>query len=185
MGFIPVTSDPQSSALSFTTWLPSYQVWVLFTELLLCWAPGWGFSLARLALRCCIDFLSLLRVGATVQLQYMASHSFPYPGAWALGYTGFRSCDIPAQLLHGMWDPPRPGAKPLSPALASGFFTTGSPGRSKGKPFKSSFSIRSWVWPPRVPSCAGFSSWMFWGLMSWVSQWVPNPLSKFGYPLGD
>ena len=30
----------------------------------------------------------------------------------------------------GMWDPPRPGIKPMSPALAGGFLTTGPPGKS-------------------------------------------------------
>ena len=28
------------------------------------------------------------------------------------------------KLLHGLWDPPRSGIKPKSPALADGFFTT-------------------------------------------------------------
>ena len=29
-----------------------------------------------------------------------------------------------------MWDPPRPGLEPVSPALASGFLTTAPPGKS-------------------------------------------------------
>ena len=105
-------------------------------------------------------------------------------------------CSLPGSSVHGIFqervvewgaitfsrDLPRPGTKPLSPALASGFFTTGSADRSKGEPFKCSFSIRSWVLPSRVPSCVGFSSWVFWGLISWVSQWVLNPLSKSGAP---
>ena len=33
-----------------------------------------------------------------------------------------------AQLLHGMWDLPRPGLEPVSPALAGGFLTTAPPG---------------------------------------------------------
>ena len=28
------------------------------------------------------------------------------------------NCGSRAQLLHGMWDPPRPGLEPVSPALA-------------------------------------------------------------------
>ena len=35
-----------------------------------------------------------------------------------------------AQLLRGMWDLPRPGLEPLSPALEGGFLTTGPPGKS-------------------------------------------------------
>ena len=40
------------------------------------------------------------------------------------------SCGTWAQLLHGMWDLPRPGLKPVSPALAGGFLTTAPPGKS-------------------------------------------------------
>ena len=34
-----------------------------------------------------------------------------------------------AQLLRGMWDPPRPGLEPVSPAFAGGFSTTAPPGK--------------------------------------------------------
>ena len=41
------------------------------------------------------------------------------------------SCGTWAQMLHGMWDPPRPGIEPvLIPALAGGFSTTAPPGKS-------------------------------------------------------
>ena len=33
-------------------------------------------------------------------------------------------------VAHGMWDLPRPGIEPMSPALAGGFLTTGPPGKS-------------------------------------------------------
>ena len=39
------------------------------------------------------------------------------------------SCGAEAQLLHGMWDLPRPGLEPASPALAGGFPTTAPPGK--------------------------------------------------------
>ena len=39
------------------------------------------------------------------------------------------SCGTRAQLLRGMWDPPRPGLKPMSPALAGRFSTTAPPGK--------------------------------------------------------
>ena len=42
----------------------------------------------------------------------------------------FSSC-ARALLLHGMWDLPRPGLKPVSPALAGGFLTTAPPGKSQ------------------------------------------------------
>ena len=39
------------------------------------------------------------------------------------------NCGPRAQPLHGMRDPPRPGPKPMSPALAGGFLTTAAPGK--------------------------------------------------------
>ena len=44
------------------------------------------------------------------------------------------SCGSRAQLLRGMWDLPRPGVKPVSPALAGGLATTAPPGKP-GKGF--------------------------------------------------
>ena len=43
------------------------------------------------------------------------------------------SCGSWAQLLRGMWDPPRPGLEPASPALAGRFSTTGPPGKPQGR----------------------------------------------------
>ena len=45
------------------------------------------------------------------------------------------SCGSRAQSLRGMWDLPRPGLEPVSPALAGRFSTTAPP----GKPFKEIF----------------------------------------------
>ena len=45
------------------------------------------------------------------------------------------SCGSRAQLLRGMWDLPRPGLEPVSPALAGRFSTTEPP----GKPHASAF----------------------------------------------
>ena len=39
------------------------------------------------------------------------------------------NCGSWAQLLRGMWDPPRPGLEPASPALAGGLSTTAPPGK--------------------------------------------------------
>ena len=39
------------------------------------------------------------------------------------------SCGSRAQLPRGMWDPPRPGLEPVSPALAGGLPTTAPPGK--------------------------------------------------------
>ena len=39
------------------------------------------------------------------------------------------NCGSQAQPLHGMWDPPRPGLEPVSPALAGRLSTTAPPGK--------------------------------------------------------
>ena len=52
------------------------------------------------------------------------------------------SCGSWAQLLRGMWDLPRPGLEPVSPALAGRFSTTAPP----GKPSPIYFFIRSYVY---------------------------------------
>ena len=39
------------------------------------------------------------------------------------------NCGSRAQLLRGMWDPPRPGLEPVSPALAGRFSITAPPGK--------------------------------------------------------
>ena len=39
------------------------------------------------------------------------------------------SCGSRAQSLRSMWDPPRPGIEPVSPALAGRFSTTAPPGK--------------------------------------------------------
>ena len=45
------------------------------------------------------------------------------------------SCGSRAQPLRGMWDPPRPGPEPVSPALAGRFSTTAPPGKPPIFPF--------------------------------------------------
>ena len=49
-------------------------------------------------------------------------------GSWALEHR-LGSCGAQTQLLCGMWDLPRPGIEPVSPALAGGFLTTVPPGK--------------------------------------------------------
>ena len=47
------------------------------------------------------------------------------------------NCGSRAQLLRGMWDLPRPGLEPVSPALAGRFSTIAPP----GKPWQSYFQL--------------------------------------------
>ena len=49
------------------------------------------------------------------------------------------NCGSRAQLLRGMWDAPRPGLEPVSPALAGRFSTTAPPGKPHGNLFNRTF----------------------------------------------
>ena len=63
------------------------------------------------------------------------------------------NCGSRAELLRGMWDLPRPGLEPTSPALAGRFSTTAPPGKPLNAFFKS-------------PAC-----------VFWEAEWVPWSLS--------
>ena len=54
------------------------------------------------------------------------------------------SCGSRAQLLRGMWDLPRPGLEPVSPALAGRFSTTAPPGKPQGLLSCSLLSLTVW-----------------------------------------
>ena len=51
------------------------------------------------------------------------------------------SCGSRAQLLRGMWDLPRPGLEPASPALAGRFSTTAPPGKPWRTPLSMMLSV--------------------------------------------
>ena len=52
------------------------------------------------------------------------------------------NCGSRAQLLCSMWDLPRPGLEPMSPALAGRFSTTAPPGKPLQLSFKGTLSFR-------------------------------------------
>ena len=87
--------------------------------------------LAALGLHCCTwAFSSCGEWG----LLFVAVHGLLIALASLFGSTGsrhagFSSCGTQAQLLRSMWDLPRPGIEPVSPALAGGFLTTATPGK--------------------------------------------------------
>ena len=54
------------------------------------------------------------------------------------------SCGSRAQPLHGMWDLPRPGLEPVSPALAGRLSTTAPPGKPHSFLWLS--YIASYIW---------------------------------------
>ena len=88
----------------------------------------------------------LQRAGATLRCRAQASHchGFSCCGAQALRRR-FSSCGTQAQLLHSTWNLPRPGIKPMSPALASGFLPNGPPGKSSDFiPFMAVYYLHSY-----------------------------------------
>ena len=86
-----------------------------------------GYSLVK-GLRLFVEAVSLF-----------AEHGFLGPGASIVAASGVSSCSSQAldhrlnscgtRLFHSMWDLPRSGTEPVSPALAGGFFTTELPGK--------------------------------------------------------
>ena len=65
--------------------------------------------------------LIAVRRPLTIAASLVAEHRFQ---THRLSNSGSR-----AQLLRGMWDLPRPGLEPVSPALAGRFSTTAPPGK--------------------------------------------------------
>ena len=49
------------------------------------------------------------------------------------------NCGSRAQPLRGMWDLPRPGLEPMSPALAGRLSTTAPPGKPSGNIFNNNY----------------------------------------------
>ena len=92
--------------------------------------------LAVLGLRCCARAFSscgkrgplfiAVRRPLTVSASLVAEHRLQ---THRLRTRRLSSCGPRAQLLRGMWDLPRPGLEPMSPALAGRLSTTAPPGK--------------------------------------------------------
>ena len=80
------------------------------------------------------------------------------------------SCGSQAQLLRGMWDLPRPGLEPVSPALAGIFLTTAPP----GKPPHNIFDVATikiisiYLHTCWVTSCVLIKSTSYWNVITGV-----------------
>ena len=109
--------------------------------------------LAVLGLWCCISF-SLVAgrrgcsLAAGLRLLAAVASLVARHGLWGMWASGATACVLSscsswalehrlnsggtwAQLLNSMWDFPVSGIKPMSPALADGFFATKLPGKSQ------------------------------------------------------
>ena len=85
-----------------------------------------------LGLRCCARACSSCgELGPLSSCGVWASHcgGFSCCGAQALGTWAYSVCSTQAYLLLPMWDLPRPGIEPVSPALADRVLTTRPPGK--------------------------------------------------------
>ena len=82
----------------------------------------------------CEGFLQLRRAGATLHRGAPASLVAEH----RLQTRRLSRCGSRAQSLRGVWDPPRPGLEPVSPALAGRFSTTAPPGKPNSS-FKEGF----------------------------------------------
>ena len=83
---------------------------------------GWTGSLLLRGLLSSCDVQDSLVEGRS------RAHGLNSRGSQALEHR-LNSCGTQVQLLRDMWDLPRPGTEPMSPALVGRFFTTQPPGK--------------------------------------------------------
>ena len=78
------------------------------------------------------------------------------------------NCGSRAQLLHGMWDLPRPGLEPVSPALAGRLPTTAPPGKPQGLYFFNYLPEFLWVRNSDEQRRDGFSLFYDVLIINWI-----------------
>ena len=80
------------------------------------------------------------------------------------------NCGSRTHLLHGMWDPPRPGLEPVSPASAGIFSTTAPPGKSQDVcSLRQDFIVINF--PLRTAFAASHRFWVVVFSLSFVSRY--------------
>ena len=116
------------------------------------------------------------QAGASLTCRAQASHCSGFSWWWCVGFrhVGFSSCSsqalghrlcycgAQAQLPKGMWDPPRPGIEPTSPALTGRCLSTAPPGKSCVV-FKNAHKIqvkfqKKWIYISLKISCTSLSN---------------------------
>ena len=91
-------------------------------------AASEGYSLLRCAGFSLSWLLLLQSMGSRHAGSVVVARGLSSCGLQALEHR-LSSCGAQALLLRGMWDLPRPGFEPMSPALAGGFLSTAPPGK--------------------------------------------------------
>ena len=119
MGKYSVYQEGQTAKL---VWLFFFLNWLIIYLVI------WGCAGSSLLYS---GFLWFWRARATLRCSAWASRccGFSCCQAQALGVQ-LNSFGMQALLLQSMWDLAEPGIKPMCPALAGGFLTTGPPGKS-------------------------------------------------------
>ena len=95
----------------------------------ICFEPRWAITDALVFPSCGewgLPFIAVHQLQAKASA--VAAQGLSSCGCQALGHR-LGSRGTWAQLLHSKWDLPQPGIKPVSPALAGRFLTTGPPGK--------------------------------------------------------
>ena len=112
---------------TFITRISVFFFLIYFFKFIYFWLPWVFVSVRRLSLVAASGGYSSLRcMGFSLWWLLLLRST---GSRWALECR-LSSCGARAQLLHGMWDLPRPGIEPVSPALAGRFLTTAPPGKS-------------------------------------------------------
>ena len=88
------------------------------------------FILTTLGLRCCVwAFLGVVSGGYSISCGISVSWWLLLPWSTALGVQAQWLWHVAFVVRWHVWNVPGPGIEPVSPALAGGFLTPGSPGK--------------------------------------------------------
>ena len=116
----------------FSLFIYFWLCWIsvaLFRLSLVAVTRGHSLVLAYGLLTLVAPFTRPLAQAPSAQASGVAACGLSSCDLWALEH-GLSGCGARAQFLRGMWDPSRPGIKPVFPALAGGLPSTVPPGKS-------------------------------------------------------
>ena len=132
-----------------------------------CWSKGTKFQLYRVSPDGLFFFLIFIYLFMAVLGLRFCVRAFSSCGKWGPLFIAVRgpltiaaslvaehrlqtrrlsNCGSRARLLRGMWDLPRPGLEPVSPALAGLFSTTAPPGKPDGLLYSMVTIVNNTLW---------------------------------------